>query len=666
MSVTANAGGGETPVNKPTWAVPGPLVPPQAVHHQSYWLWVLCLTGVDYFSTLGYQPSIAFGATGRLAPFATLVLVLVTLLGAVPVYSHVAARSPRGRGSIAMLERLLTGWDAKLLVLVLLGFAATDFIITITLSAADAAEHLIHNPLWKETPAWLHSQMVITIGLLVLLGALFLRGFREVIGIAVTIVAVYLTLNAIIMAAGLLHLAAHPNLVSEWFAQVRAGDWAIEGVNHAAPSWGLIALMCLLFFPRLALGLSGFETGVAVMPLVRGNDADNPEKPAGRIRNTRKLLLTAALVMSVLLMGSSIVTTMLIPAAQLHVGGRAANRALAFLAHGQSPHAIGAIFGEVFGTIYDVSTVAILWFAGASALSGLLNLVPRYLPRYGMAPEWATATRPLVLLLTAISLLVTIIFRADVNSQGGAYATGVMVLILSASAAVVIDKYRVNTGPFWRRISWHYVLITAVFLYTALDIIYSKPDGVTIAACFIAAVLLFSVISRIMRSTELERFRRFEFVSPESRFLWESLQHLEIPVLVPHRPGGRILAAKEDEIRNWHHLSPNTPIVFLEVEVGDASEFYQSPLMEIVQEEERFIIRVTRCASIAHVVAVIALTLAQFGHPPELHFGWSDESPVRTNFRFLLFGEGNVPWIVRQLLIKAQPDPALRPRVIIG
>jgi hypothetical protein len=250
--------------------------------------------------------------------------------------------------------------------------------------------------------------------------------------------------------------------------------------------------MCLLFFPRLALGLSGFETGVAVMPLVRGNDADDPAKPAGRIRNTRKLLLTAAIIMSIMLMGSSIVTTMLIPAEELHAGGRAANRALAFLAHGQGPNTLGPIFGNLFGTAYDISTVAILWFAGASALSGLLNLVPRYLPRYGMAPEWATATRPLVLLLTAVSLLVTLIFRADVNAQGGAYATGVMVLILSASAAVVIDRYRAAEGPAWRRIPWRYVLITAVFLYTALDIIITKPDGVTIAACFIAAVLVFS------------------------------------------------------------------------------------------------------------------------------------------------------------------------------
>ena len=425
-------------------------------------------------------------------------------------------------------------------------------------------------------------------------------------------------------------------------------------------------MVCVLFFPKLALGLSGFETGVAVMPLIRGDESDTFDQPTGRIRNARKLLISAAVIMSIYLLGSSIVVSMLIPGEELQTGGAAANRALAYLAHGEGKVSLCPLFGDVFGTIYDLSTVLILWFAGASAMSGLLNLVPRYLPRYGMAPEWAKRIRALVVLFTFINILVTAIFQADVQAQGGAYATGVMVLITSACVATVIDQYRKRQGPIARRIAWPYVGITVAFFYVTTMILIEKPEGMAIASCFIAAVFVSSLTSRWLRSTEL-RLVSFQFINNESHFLWDSLRHLEFPYLVPHRAGGaRSLAEKEEQIRRDHHLDASVPIVFVEATLGDVSEFYHSPIIEVTEEEGRFLIRVTKCASIAHTLASMALELSKSGTPPELHFGWSDENPLAMNLGFVLFGEGNVPWIVRELILKAEPDPARQPRVIIG
>ncbi len=649
-----------------------PPAPAAHEHHQSYWLWVMCLTGVDYFSTLGYQPSIAVEAAGALAPLATVVLVLVTLLGALPVYSHVASQSPHGQGSIAMLERLVRGWSGKILVLVLLGFAATDFVITKTLSAADAAEHIQHNPLWAQhAPGWLHSfgedrqRVVLTMGLLVALGASFMRGFREVIGMAVAIVGVYLILNLLVVGFGLAFLLQHPSHFQEWWGRVSTGDWHLAHAPLEGHSLGVMIAVSLLVFPKLALGLSGFETGVAVMPLIRGNPDDDPAKPRGRIRNARKLLVTAAAIMSFFLLGSAIVTATLIPPSDIHTEGKARNRALAYLAHGEAPEQIAPFFGEIFGTAYDISTVLILAFAGASAMAGLLNLMPRYLPRYGMAPEWARAVRPLVLLFTIINLFVTWWFNADVIAQGGAYATGVLVLISSACLATVIDLFRTREGTFWQRAPKRYLLITAAFLYTTAANMIERPDGLKIASCFILGIIVSSIVSRVQRSTEL-RLHGFEFADAESKFLWDSVKHLEFPVLVPHRPGNRMLTEKERIIRDRHRLSEEVPIVFLEASLEDPSEFEQVPLVRVFEQEGKFVIKITRCASIAHVIAAVALELSQAGKPPEVHFGWSDESPVAASVGFLLLGEGNVPWMVRKLICEAQPDPERQPQVIIG
>lgn len=294
-----------------------------------------------------------------------------------------------------------------------------------TLSAADAATHATHNP-------YLHhflgdAHLKITLGLLALLALVFLKGFTEAIELATTVCVPYLLLNAIVLVRVLFAGLHHPTLFQDWKAALfrQHNDWT-----------GLL-IASLLVFPKLALGLSGFETGVSVMPLIRGGegeDQDSEVRSRGRIRNTRKLLTTAALIMSVLLIVSSFVTALLIPERAYKEGGPASGRAIAYLAH--------EYLGNAFGSIYDISTIFILWFAGASAMAGLLHLIPRYLPRLGMAPHWVAYSRPLVLFLFAFNVFITLIFRANVEAQGGAYATGLLVLMSSAAVAAALSLWK--------------------------------------------------------------------------------------------------------------------------------------------------------------------------------------------------------------------------------
>ncbi len=623
-------------VRQPT----GPFAKPE---HTSQWWKVMCLTGVDYFSTLGYQPGIAFLAAGFLAPSATFILVLLTLFGALPIYRRVAEASPHGQGSISMLEELLPRWRGKALVLCLLGFAATDFVITITLSAADATAHIVENPFF---PRILQDQIGMTLFLLLALGVVFLKGFKEAIGLAVAIVAVYLLLNVVVILVALQHILRDPHVLANW----RNGLFAA----HSSPI-AMIGLS-LLLFPKLALGLSGFETGVMVMPLVRGGAVDDhgsDDALQGRIHNTKKLLGTAAMIMSVLLLGSSLVTTVLIPPEAFQSGGPANGRAIAYLAH--------EFLGEFFGTAYDLSTIAILWFAGASAMAGLLNLVPRYLPRYGMAPEWAKARRPLVFIFTAITCFVTWLFNADVEAQGGAYATGVLVLMTSGAFAVTL-------GAFRRRYrAYLYLSITLVFAYTTITNIIERPEGIKIASWFILGIVITSLISRVWRSTEL----RIQGVTPDgaAQRLIDDVAHRGQIRIIANRPDTGSMKEYENklrEARDAHHLPVDIPVLFLEIRPGDASEF--SNTLD-VEGHEVHGYRVLRCTSPAIPNAIAALLLYirdRTGLLPHAYFGWTEGNPIAYLLKFLAFGEGDTAPVAREVLRQNEPDPMRRPRIHVG
>jgi len=619
------------------WLMAGAHPAASVQHHTYPWWKVMCLTGVDYFSTLGYQPGIAFLAAGALSPVATLVLVLVTLFVALPVYREVARRSPHGQGSILMLEELLPRWKGKVFVLVLLGFALTDFVITITLSAADATAHLIQNPL---APDWIRHPLGVTLVLLALLGAVFLKGFREAIGLAATIVVLYLGLNAVVLGRCIYEVIGHPEVFHSWKDALFAA--------HSSPV-AMIGVSVLLF-PRLALGLSGFETGVAVMPLVRGNGHD-PTRPEGRIRNTRKLLLTAAVIMSVFLIGSSLVTTLLIPAEAFKPGGPADGRALAYLAH--------RLLGHAFGTVYDVSTIIILWFAGASAMAGLLNLVPRYLPPYGMAPNWARATRPLVLVFTAVAFVVTWMFDASVDAQGGAYATGVLFLMTSASVAVTIAHWRTPKRNLW-------LLMTAIFTYTTFANIVERPEGIKIASFFILSIIVTSMVSRAIRSIEL----RIDSVrlDDQARALLQEVAP-DVLRIIAHRPDSRDVHEydeKERQAREDHSLDRGERLIFLEVDQGDVSDFQGDLEVRGARVGRHRVLR-TRSPAVPNAIAALLLHLRDATRSiPHAYFGWIEGNPVAYAFRYVALGEGDTAPVTREILRQAIHNPLDRPRIHVG
>jgi hypothetical protein len=662
------------------------------------WWLVLALVGLDYFSTLAYLPSVALDAAGarrELAPLIGLGVVLVTLLAALPVYLYVVRRSPHGEGATGLLEQRVKGWLGKGLLLIVLGFVATDFVITRTLSVADASRHLTENPVWRENSQWVsghreqvrqllpgplrgeffdfwNEQLVVTVVLSMMAFAfyawVFLGFTRWLLKLAFAIVGLYLALTVLIVVSGLVYLAGHPEMLGQWAGAVHPELRSFDSTRVLGP----VLLLALLAFPQMALGLSGFELSMTTAPLVEGSPDDDPERPTTRVRNTRKLLVTAVLIMAPLVLGSILVVTLLVPEGVHGEHGPARYRALAWLAHGgelRGPAAddtINPLFGTLFGTLYDLSSVLILGLAGASATVGMRDLVPRYLARYGMQLEWARKIGVILHLFNCTILLVILVFQASVSAQLWAYATSVLVLLTAASCAAVLEVRRNWHGSAWRGlVQAPFTLIAGFFLAMTGLTLYQNRSGLVIALAFLGVVFATAFVSRWLRALEL-RFHGFRYASEYTRRRWEELRQLHFQVLVAHNPEHLKLEEKERLVRAKYRLAPEVPVLFIEAYLGDPSEFYHEPLLEIVEEKGREIIKLSQCASLPHAIAAVLLEFAQFGDPPEMLFDWSEESPLVANLRFLFWGQGNIPWLVHELVRRAVPDLARRPRVVVG
>jgi hypothetical protein len=314
--------------------------------------------------------------------------------------------------------------------------------------------------------------------------------------------------------------------------------------------------------------------------------------------------------------------------------------------------------------VYDLVTLLILWFAGASPMAGLLNLIPRYLPRFGMAPGWVAHRRPLVLVIFAICAFVTCIFDADVEAQGGAYATGVLALILSAAIAVALAsarEHRASRDPRRLALAVYFWAMAAVFAYTLLENIRERPDGLVISSVFIGIVLALSGVSRYLRATEL-RVTEIAFADEQSARLWAEMTGKRVNLVPLTQAAPEACRRKAREIDAYYDIYHTFAFVHVRL-LDNRSEFLAPVNVRVRKEGPDYLIEATGAVAIANTIAYLSELLDPVG----IFLGLTRKSLMIQSFR-LLWGEGETGLMVYQILLRywdSTPGEDVRPLIFL-
>jgi hypothetical protein len=269
----------------------------------------------------------------------------------------------------------------------------------------------------------------------------------------------------------------------------------------------------------------------------------------------------------------------------------------------------------------------------------------------------------LVLVFTATAFLITVVFHADVDAQGGAYATGVLVLITSAATAVTLAARRRRQRG--RTIA--FTVVSVIFVYTTVANVVERPDGVKIAACFIAAILLVSIISRVYRAFEL-RVTTVEVDEVAEIFLREcGRREIRLIANEPDRRDTREYSEKLGQIIADNDLPDGRDVIFVEVVVSDASDFETELFVrgEVLHRRYR-ILRVTGSAVASSLAALLLDIRDRAGKRPHIYFEWTEGNPAANFVRYLIFGQGEVAPVTREMIRQAEPYRSRRPHVHVG